>query len=362
MEHKIYTKKEFKKPSLVQKFFGKKPKENALTEINNLLAEKDLRDITLEEIHLIASKYGVNPSVDFEQEILQFYKDYLKSCLEDRFVSEEELKDLKHLKYILEINDKEVAKIHEELAGEIYRKEVERVINDGELDENERIFIEKLQNDLRLPDSIAKKIYQTSGQELIRNFMNNAIADAKLTPEEEQELIKIAKNLNAEVRLDSATKSSLEKYKLYWQIENDEMPELVVDINIPRNEKCYFHTQAIWYEPVKEAQQIIHSSSSLRIKIAKGLYWRNKNEAVKKIDNNWEAIDTGDMYLTNKRILFKGKKGDKIILLNRILDFTVYSNGIDIERETGKNPFLSFERTTDIFAMLLGKAISQLKS
>lgn len=364
MEHKIYIKKGLHKPTFIQRVIGTKIKENALIEINNLLAEKELQTVTVEDIRAIEQKYGLNFETDYDKEISGFYKAYLNSCLEDKFISDTELEDLKHLKYILGINDKDVDEIHKELAGIIYKQEVDKVIKDGELDENERIFIEKLQNDLKLPDDVAKKIYQTSGQELIKNFMNQAIADAKLTPEEEKELVAIAKNLNAELKMDDVTKSSLEKYRLYWQIENDEMPELVVDINIPRNEKCYFFVQnVIWFEQKEESKNKAGTDTGLKLKIAKGLYWRKGNDEIHKTPaQNWNKIDQGGLYLTNKRLVFKSsKEGDKIVLLNRILDFTVFHDGLELEKEGSKNVFLQFEGTADIFAMLLGKSVSQLK-
>lgn len=362
MEHKIYSKKGLKAPSFFQKVLGKKIKENALIEINNLLAEKELKTITVEDVYAIANKYGVNFHTDYDHEIADFYKEYLKSCLEDKFISNEELEDLRHLKYILEINDKVIESIHQDLAGLIYKREVEKVIHDGELDEEERLFIEKLQNDLKLPKDVANKIYQQSGQELIRNFMNSAIADAKLTPDEERELYAIAKNLNAELKFDEATKSDLEKYKLYWQIENDDMPELVVDINIPRSEKCYFHIKGSWSENNKDLSSKTLVSSNLSLKIAKGIYWREPNKQNKNLlEDGWEEADTGDIYLTNKRILFKGNKGDKVLLLSRIVDFYVFKNGIEVDKEDDKSPFLKFDKSTDIFAMLLGKAVSQIR-
>lgn len=363
MEHRIYAKQALKKRTFFQKMLGQKPKENALIEINNLLAEKDLRLITVDEIHNITNKYGVNLISDFGEDTFIFYRNYLTSCLEDKFLSEEEIEDLKNLKKILGLSDKDVNQIHAEMSGSIYKDAVDKVIEDGELDEQERVFIEKLQKDLNLSDEIASNIYQQRGEELIKNMMSNAISDSKLNPKEEKELYEIAKNLNAEIKMDSATKSSLEKYKLYWKIENDEMPELADHkLAIPRSEKVYFKTNSIWFENIDESLTIDASPNTLSIKIAKGLYWRkaNEEENIKNLDKNWKAQDEGNLYLTNKRILFKGKNGDKIILLSRIIDFSVFANGIEIQREGGKIPFLKLENTSDIFAMLLGKSISQL--
>ena len=363
MEHRIYSKQGLKKPTFIQKILGQKVKENAVIELNNLLAEKELQTITVDEVYTIAAKYSVSFQNDYDNEISDFYKEYLNSCLEDKFLSQEELGDLKHLKYLLGLNDKRVNEIHEELAGKIYKNEVEKVIQDGELDEEERVFIEKLQNDLKLPQDVADLIYQKSGQELIRSFMDNAIADAKLTPQEEKELLAISRNLNAELKLDEATKSDLEKYKLYWQIENDEMPELIVDLNIPRSERCYFAAEeSSWYEETEATDHSHFAQSNLSLKIAKGLYWRERNrEALDLHNDEWVSVDSGSLYLTNKRLFFRGNNGDKILLLSRILDFIVYENGIKIEKNNDKDVFINFYNSTDIFAMLLGKSISQLK-
>lgn len=363
MEHRIYSKQGLKKPTFIQKILGQKVKENALIELNNLLAEKELQSITVDEVYGIAGKYGLSFQNDYDHELSDFYKEYLTSCLEDKFLSEEELGDLKHLKFILNLNDRRVDEIHQELAGKIYQREVEKVIQDGELDEDERLFIEKLQNDLKLPSAVADMIYQKSGQELIRSFMDNAIADAKLTPQEEKELLAISRNLNAELKLDEATRSDLEKYKLYWQIENDEMPALVVDLNIPRSEKCYFVVEdALWYEELEATDHGSYAQSNLSLKIAKGIYWRERNrDSMTLHEDRWVKVDTGNLYLTNKRLFFRGKNGDKIMLLSRVLDFTVYENGIEVQKNSDKDVFMNFYHSADIFAMLLGKAISQLK-
>lgn len=361
MEHNIYSKKGLQKPSFFQKVLGTKIKENAIIELNNLLAEKDLTEITIDEVHGIAEKYGVNFQQDYNNEVTDLYKSYLNSCLEDKFISEEELADLKQLKLILNINDKKVNEIHNELAGKIYKVAVDVAIEDGELDEDERIFIEKLQNDLKLPQETADQIYEKSGQELIQSYMNNAIADAQITPEEEEQLTAIAKNLNVELK-DDASKSDLEKYKLYWQIENDDMPELHVDLNIPKSEKCYFFTEdSSWHEKSGNEEQTTGTRANLSLKIAKGLYWRDPSDNdIDLVEEKWEKQQEGKLYLTNKRILFKSDK-DKVILLSRITDFSVYQNGILINKEGGGGIFLAFDKSSDIFAMLLGKAISQLR-
>jgi hypothetical protein len=63
--------------------------------------------------------------------------------------------------------------------------------------------------------------------------------------------------------------------------------------------------------------------------------------------------------LTNRRIIFTGEKSNKTLSLKQILDFEVYTNGVEIKKSTGKNPFLSFEDDTEIFSMILGKLLDE---
>ncbi len=73
----------------------------------------------------------------------------------------------------------------------------------------------------------------------------------------------------------------------------------------------------------------------------------------------WQTIDSGKVYLTNKRLIFMGSKVNKTIRLNKILDINPFKNGIDIQKETGKSPFLEFSNNVDIFSMILVRLMDE---
>ena len=70
-------------------------------------------------------------------------------------------------------------------------------------------------------------------------------------------------------------------------------------------------------------------------------------------------IDSGTAYLTNKRVIFMGEKGNKTIRLPKILDYEIYSNGVTIQKDAGKSPFLEFSDHPEHFGVLLGRMISE---
>jgi hypothetical protein len=356
-----YKKLPLKDQGFFERLFGKQPKENAFIEVNNLLSDKSLQAVTIEDVQNILSKYKVCLYSAEQSRLGSLYSDYLRHCLTDKMLTEDEVDELAHLKAVLHLNDQTISHIHNQLASEIYKTEFDKVISNGRLDDQEKSFLAKLQKDLKLSDNLADTIRRESSSKLVNTFLNNSISDQRLSPDEEKELQTIAHSLGAELTMDAHTKSAMDKYKLFWQIENSEIPTIPVSLNLQKNERCYFYTTIDWLEQRSITKRINYSGPTLRIKIVKGVYWRAGSLGVQRITQDvWTTIDSGTLFLTNKKLIFMGSKGNKSIQLSKILDFTAYKNGIDIQKETGKSPFLQFENNVDIFAMMLGRAVSEI--
>lgn len=349
--------RKIRRPNAIEKLMGKKIKENAIIEINNLLVDASPRKVSIEEVQNIAYQHGVKLRKDFLVELNQLYKQFLIFCLSDKYLSDVEVEELKHLKEILTLSDVEVGQIHNEVAGELYKMEVEKALEDRRLSEEEKDFLKQIQSNLKISDSLAAKIYQSSAKELLNKFMEEALSDKRLTDEEEIELNIIKKNLNVELYLEGSTRANFEKYKLFWQIENGEYPIFEIDLELDMDESCYFYTGAEWLEQNVSPKKLDFDGSSLRIKIAKGLHWKTENKELKPVlEDIWAVMDNGKLYLTNKRLILIGNEGDRNISLGEILDFSTYKNGINII-ENEKTIFLQFKDHIDIFSMILGKAI-----
>ena len=41
----------------------------------------------------------------------------------------------------------------------------------------------------------------------------------------------------------------------------------------------------------------------------------------------------------------------------RSIDFTPYRDGIDLQKDSGKSPFLAFEEGVDVFALILNRLL-----
>ncbi|HUF49329.1 MAG TPA: hypothetical protein VMN60_00760 [Longimicrobiales bacterium] len=144
--------------TLWQRLLRRKPRENAVVEINNRFARAaHVRDVTLSDIYGICQDHRADLSV-VGGRLERLYRDYLTHCLTDRQLSAEELADLAHLKAVLRIGDETAARIHDYAARQIYARSVGEVLADGVIDEAEREFLRALQRDLSIPGRVADRI------------------------------------------------------------------------------------------------------------------------------------------------------------------------------------------------------------
>lgn len=351
--------KEPRQQNIFEKVLGKKKRQNAIVDINNLLAEKGVENVNDDDILAIADQYNFHFSKKYKNQLEEIYGNYLIYCLEDNHLSNEEIHHLQHLKRLLRLNDKDVNEIHEHIAGRIYQTEIDKVLDDRRLDEHERTFLEKLQNDLMLPEKYARQLYHNKSKNLMNQYLNDAFSDERLTPDEEEELLAISKNLGLEIPDDQYTQNKLNKYRLFWQIENGEMPEVPIDVDLSDEEECYFYTKVEWME-AREGNKRIKSNDNK-------MHFRENNAACFQAgalggypvtDDVLITVDEGDLYITNKRIMLNGKKQYHDLTLSKVKNFAVYTNGVDIITKGEKNPFLHFKESSDIMALVLKRLLN----
>jgi hypothetical protein len=355
---KIFENRQLIPPSFFQKLFKIKPKENCIIEINNLLSQKDIFDITSEEIQFITTTYKINLQKDFKKESLSFYQKYLEFHLKNCNLEASAIYNLEKLIKLLKLDKTETKSIFDKLTSEKYSNEVKNMIEKGILDKESEEHLLKIEKNLSLSHDVAMKIYGENAQLLIKKFLAKAISDQRFSPEEEQKLNLLAKNLHIGLSLDTETKAVLDKYKLFWQIDNGNIPTIITDISLQKNEVCYFLTDIDWLEQRTVTTRVNYSGPSFRIKITKGISYRVGSITPQRVTEDvWKTIDSGKLYLTNKRVIFIGEKGNKTITINKILDFNVYTNGIEIQKDSGKSPFFSFSENTDMFAVILAKLL-----
>ncbi len=178
---------------------------------------------------------------------------------------------------------------------------------------------------------------------------------------EQTECNLISERLGIEVITDDTTEGALDRFRLMWRIAHGEPPTIDVPINLQRGEVCYFATDTTWSEMRRQTRRVRYAGPTMRLKICKGVYWRMGDLAFQPVSNDvLTTIDQGTIFITNKRVLFMGDMKNRSIRLQKILDITPYRDGVMIDKDAGKSPFLGFSENIDLMAACLARALQDL--
>lgn len=337
----------FKKAWLIdapfwKRIFGMKEKFNAVIELNNALANSsEVLDVPMSAIDKINIKYSCSLPRSFKEDVRRLYTDYVAYCFRDGALSDEEARRVDHIQKVLRISDHDVALLNEQAARSIYRAKLSTVLSDGMLTDSEWLYLEKLSSDLNINEKARKEIYIQEAQLKFQSMLDNFTSDGMLSPDEESKLETFRKSLSASLKFDFNTANALQKYKLMWQIRCGELPVVDPEISLQRGEICHYTTECEWHEMRKLRVGTSYAGPTMRMKIAKGIYYRMGTLAHAPVTvDSIVKIDVGRVFVTNKRIVFMGANKNVTVKLDKILDIETFSDAVKIEKDTGRSPYL----------------------
>jgi hypothetical protein len=146
----------------------------------------------------------------------------------------------------------------------------------------------------------------------------------------QDELLELQKRYNDEVEA------------LQTLYEKNGVPSIESDILLKKGEVLYAKFSGTWNELRRTTTNVSYGGFSTRIPIMKGLSYRtgsyNLNRETADI---LTPIDSGDLYITNKAIFFRGGLGNKTLQYNKISHVILGINGFTLERESGKGIFFT---------------------
>ena len=90
----------------------------------------------------------------------------------------------------------------------------------------------------------------------------------------------------------------------------------------------------------------------------KGLSWRYGQVTINRITTEeLKQIDTGTLYITNKRLLFNGSVRNVSVTFKKILQFTLYKDGLRIEKDSGRDQYFLGTGDLEVIGAILESAL-----
>lgn len=128
-----------------------------------------------------------------------------------------------------------------------------------------------------------------------------------------------------------------------------------VSIVLREGEFCYYQERAVYFEEKNVTKRVSYHGPTFRIKLLPGLHFKVGNLGVgKKSKMEFVKIDSGQLFITNQKILFVGSATNKLIKYDDIVGYDMQKNkGIEIAKEVGNHIFLELGRNTLLAAQLI---------
>lgn len=142
-----------------------------------------------------------------------------------------------------------------------------------------------------------------------------------------------------------------------WAAENGDLPNILVNIHLQRGEQCHATFPASWAEHRTETTRVSYSGYVTSVRIMKGVRYRaGSYKPVRSTHDILKTLDSGTVYVTSKRIIFAGSHLNKAITYASLLSITPYTDGIELQKSSGRPPAL-ITNEAEYAAVMLGSAL-----
>jgi hypothetical protein len=342
-------------PSGLGRLFGRRATENAYRKLHNLVATTPIRDVSPETIEEILREYRIELQ-EARPRLRELYTMVLAAFARDDVVTDGELEDLRRLRDLFGLGAGDVA-----MAGvPVYRDALDRAAADQRVTEEERQRLAALVERLRLPDRIVQETQREVLGAIYERVLAQVGADRRLSPEEEGQLQALASDLGLSVTAAGATSVLLDRFRLLWRIENGELPDVDAPIRLAKGERCHAALPSSHHEFRTVTDAVGYTGPTARIRLAKGVYWRFGAIKVAPIRRDvLKELDTGTLYVTNRRLLFDGTKRNRAFPYAKIINVKLYQDGLQIERDTGKDQYFQFTGDAELLGAILNGAMRE---
>ena len=357
VEMSIFRVIEPQRPGFLRRLVGGKLPENAFVEIQNLLATHAIKDLSAAQIITILSDHSI-PREEAMPGLADFYNTALRYYLRDTALSAEEREELKQFRYVLDLDEATANEVEADFLRTKFRDELKKALDDDHLSDDEKRKLERMADNFSLSEEVRTQIYKEEVHAIVQEAFNRAIEDRRLTAEEEQRLVKMSENLGATWSYDGLAQQEVKRFKLLARIDAGDLPVIQTPVRLQRGEVCHAEFPSSLHEMRTVTKRVNYHGPTGRIRIMKGLSWRYGSVSVNRITSEeLRQLDSGVLYITNKRLLFDGKLKSVQTPFKKIIKFTLYKDGIQIEKETGRDQFCLGSGDLELISEVLESAL-----
>jgi hypothetical protein len=232
-------------------------------------------------------------------------------------------------------------------------KDFRLALNDGQLTTAEHDQLLVRAKELGLNSDKLTELQTKDFKIQTKLLRETIVRTRRITKQQLQEFYAIADKLNIEPQFEP-------DFEKYWQLtcwdagEQLQLSEIASPSLLKKGESAFYAGKSTWSQMKTVKTRAGSHGFSASFRIVKGLRYRA--DTVRPVyTSHDELVDlsTGQITITNRRILFEGAPKSTAIPYARILDIEAYNDGVQIMKSSGKNDFFRLSQTDSEFCSML---------
>lgn len=228
------------------------------------------------------------------------------------------------------------------VAYRVVRRAYEILANRGAVTSADDGLLARVAQALSLPPERVQAARGDAVRGALAQVAGAILSSHRVSPKEESDFAARAAALGAGITLsDFVPADELELYRQMWAADNGELPNILVDIHLQRGEICHATFHAAWAEHRTVTTRVRYDGYVTSVRIMKGVRYRvGSYRPVRETRDVLRTLDEGRVYVTSKRVIFQGAALNKSVTYSSLLSVVPYSDGIELEKASGKPPVL----------------------
>ena len=228
---------------------------------------------------------------------------------------------------------------------------VNQALSDGILTDEEYEDIIEKAKEYKIDKALIDKLRVNNFNKRIEPIRNEIEKNCLMSPEQENEINKIAKDLQVSSNFDP----TFMKYRALWEYENLGNLKLTAldlsDIILNQGEEAFTYLAGNWQQLKKKRVSHGFAGAGLSFRVAKGVRFSvGRAFPIGEEYEEMSDISSGILIITNKRILFNGSKRTTSITRGRLISVNVFEDGIEIRKSSGQPDFFQLDKVDSFYA------------
>jgi tellurite resistance protein len=323
---------------VLSRLFKRLPRANAFIELRNMFAGTPWHEVRESDVATVLARYKLT-SHDAKRELSAIYRDAVTFVAQDHAISATERAGLNRMKACFDLAEPDALSIWQEVARDLYRETLVGALSDGKITAREREALDRIATNLEMLPILAERIYAEEAKKAIELYFNHAISDGRYSPDEERRLKQMGEALGVSLTFDEKTQRLVERLRLLGQIDAGHLPTVAAPIMLTKGEVCHFAAGTISQREIRTVtRRVNYSGVSSSVRVIGNVRWRVGSISTQRVTQDvMTEVDRGNVYITSKKLLIQGARKKTSVSLGKIIHFTVFTDGLQIQKETGKD-------------------------